>query len=67
MLKEMQKDRERFTPKTGYNVVGVDDFERPGEQLYLISHHKDMAAAQAALEAFKARSKGDAAYIYGPG
>jgi len=64
MLRAMQKDMQRFIPATGFNVVGVDDFEPPGEQLYLISHHDDQAGAEAALEAFQARSKGDKAYIY---
>ncbi|MEM2141321.1 MAG: hypothetical protein QXJ74_07740 [Nitrososphaera sp.] len=27
------EDRIRHTPKTGYDLVGVDDFEEPGEQL----------------------------------
>lgn len=41
-------DRERFTPKTGWNLVGIDTVAVPGEQLYLISHHGKKAAATAA-------------------
>ena len=44
-------DRARFTPKTGWNLVGVDTFAIPGEQLYLISHHGKRAEAEAAKKA----------------
>lgn len=64
MLLAMQKDRARFIPETGFNVVGVDTFEIPGEQLYLIGHYSTQAKAEAALVAFQKRSKGDSAYIY---
>ncbi|MCH7899191.1 MAG: outer membrane beta-barrel domain-containing protein, partial [Proteobacteria bacterium] len=37
MLAEMAKDKKRFIPKTGLNIVGVDTHEVPGEQLYLIA------------------------------
>ncbi len=30
------KDRELHTPKTGYELVGIDDFEFFGEQLYTL-------------------------------
>ena len=66
MLKAMKKDRERFTPKTGFNLVGVDDFERPGEQLYLIDHFPDRDAAEKALAARKKVRPREKVYIYGP-
>lgn len=36
----MLQDREKHTPETGYNIVGIDDFEEPGEQLYTKAHFK---------------------------
>ncbi len=27
-----------FTPETGFNLVGIDCYEQPGEKLYLIGH-----------------------------
>ncbi len=44
-------DRSRFTPATGWNLVGIDTFEIPGEQLYLISHHGKKSEAMAAAGA----------------
>lgn len=67
MLKPMSEDKAKFIPKTGYNVVGVDDFELPGEQLYLVRHFDDEAAATAAATKFKKDNPGEAAYVYGPG
>ena len=66
MLDEMRADIKRFTPEQGYNLVGVDDFEMPGKQLYLIGHFATRAEAEAAQRDFNARSNGDKAYIYGP-
>ena len=44
------EDRERHTPKEGYDLVGIDDFEPIGEQLYFISHHKTREEAEKALK-----------------
>lgn len=67
MLDAMKRDRARFRPKSGYNVVGVDTFEDPGEQLYLIGHADDEPGAKKILAQFKAQNPGgDDAYIYGP-
>lgn len=65
MLKAMKKDREKFIPKAGFNLVGVDEFERPGEQLYLIDHLTDRGAAVKALDAWKKAHPRAKAYIYG--
>lgn len=48
------EDRRRHTPKEGYDLVGMDDYEPIGEQLYFISHHK---TAKEAIEAFKKRKE----------
>ena len=66
MLKAMKKDRENFTPKTGFNLVGVDDYEVPGEQLYLIQHCTTEEEAVAAMTARKKIRPREKVYIYGP-
>ena len=52
----------RNTPKTGFNLVGVDTYEMPGEELYFISHHKTEAEANAAKAS---RDKDEICHIYG--
>ena len=66
MIEAMQKDKEKFIPESGYNVVGVDDFDLPGEQLYLIKHFAAREEAEAFLAARKKAHPGEKAYIYGP-
>jgi hypothetical protein len=68
MLDAMKKDKARWIPKEGegFNVVGVDDHELPGEQLYLISNHPERAAAEAALAKFKSDYPGEVGFVYGP-
>lgn len=66
MLDKMKAEKKRWIPKTGYNVVGVDDFELPGEKLYLISHHGTEAEANRALAVFQKQNPEEAAYVYGP-
>lgn len=65
MLKAMQRDKERFIPTSGFNVVGVDDFEDSGEQLYLIAHRDAEAEAKAVYKEWKKKNPGETAYIYG--
>jgi hypothetical protein len=40
----------QLIPETGYNLVGLDDFEPPGEELYLIAHFATRAEAERAME-----------------
>jgi hypothetical protein len=65
MLELMAADMDRHTPETGFNVVGIDDHEVPGEQLYLISHHETLEEAERAATKAR-RGHGDAVYVYGP-
>lgn len=68
MLEAMAKDKAQWTPGPGegFNVVGIDTHELPGEQIYLIANHAEEAAAEAALAQFKANNPGETAYVYGP-
>jgi hypothetical protein len=58
-----QKDRLAHTPEKGFNLVGIDNFEPLGEQLYLIKHFENEEEAIAALEAWK-KNHTDDAVIY---
>jgi len=56
-----------MTPKPGqgYNLVGVDDFEDPGDELYLIDHFPTRARADAARLDRKRRKSDETLYVYG--
>jgi len=62
----MLKDKERHIPTSGFNVVGVDTYELPGEQMYLIGHYPTREGAEVALKRWMRRNRGDIAYVYGP-
>lgn len=66
MFDAMMKDKKRVTPKAGFNVVGVDDFEMPGEQLYIVSHHDTRPEAEAVVKKFVKQNPDEAVHIYGP-
>lgn len=55
-------DMKRHTPGSGFNLVGLDDHEPAGEQLYTISHHDTRAEAVEAQNAFPGD---DETFIYG--
>lgn len=60
-MDKMRMDRDRHIPVSGFNLVGLDDFELPGEQLYLIGNFPTMEEALAAQAAW---SHSDKTYIY---
>ena len=66
MIKTMLEDKKQFIPKAGFNVVGVDDFEDPGEQLYLIGHFVTRPMAEARKKLFKKQNPGESVFIYDP-
>ena len=35
---QFEKEKMKLTPETGFNLVGMDYFENPGNQLYIIEH-----------------------------
>jgi hypothetical protein len=59
-LDKMLADAASHRPETGFNVVGFDEFEEPGEQLFLMKHLATIEEARA----WKAKNGGYA--IYGP-
>ena len=66
-LKAMLAQKAEMTPKAGFNLVGLDDFEDPGEQLFLIGHYETEAKAKAAQALHKTRNKDVRTFIYGAG
>ena len=55
----------QMTPAEGFNVVGMDDYEDPGEELYLVAHVGTMQEAQALVDQRKKQSPDEVLYIYG--
>lgn len=35
-----EKEKIKLTPDSGFNLVGIDYFAEPGNQLYIISHYE---------------------------
>jgi hypothetical protein len=64
-FEDAQAEILRFTPEEGFNVVGVDSFERPGEALYLVGRYATRREAAAAAREHEERS-GDRAHVYAP-
>lgn len=63
---KMLDEKAAATPETGFNLVGVDDFEAPGQKLYIIAWYETRAEAEARLAEHAAREdhNGDALYVY---
>ncbi len=57
-------EKTRFTPESGFNLVGIDPFGTRGSQLYLIEHFDRY---QDALSAKKSRKNQDEYLILYPG
>ena len=55
-----ENEKIKLTPKTGFNLVGIDYFEDTGNQLYIIEHF-DMY--QDALNAKKDRKNQDEYFV----
>jgi len=53
MIDEMMKEVEKFTPKLGFNVCGIDEYDPPGEKLFLIKHFKTKKEAEAHVKKLK--------------
>ena len=55
----------RLTPDEGYNLVGVDDFEEAGNELYLIDSFDTRVEAEQAMKTRKSEDADEVVYIYG--
>jgi hypothetical protein len=58
--------KKKMIPKTGANLVGMDDFEEPGDELYLIAHFPSAQAAEKAQAKRKKTHPGEVSYVYTP-
>ena len=57
MSEEITKEEKiKLTPDSGFNLVGIDYFEQPGNRLYLVKHFD---VYQEALNAKKERKQSD--------
>jgi hypothetical protein len=56
-----------MTPRKGegYNVVGVDSFEEPGDELYLIGNYSTQEEAER-VAALRRRQHPDTVHVYAP-
>ena len=52
MTDNFEKQKSEFTPENGFNLVGIDYFDNPDGQLYLVEHFE---MYQDALKAKKDR------------
>ncbi len=59
-----EEERAKFTPESGFNLVGIDPFGSRGSQLYLIEYFERY---QDALNAKKSRKNPDEYLILYPG
>lgn len=63
-IKAMLAQKKEMTPKTGFNLVGVDDYEKPGEQLFIISSHKTESEAKSAQTKYAKKEPEVQTFIY---
>ena len=55
-----EKEKVKMTPKTGFNLIGIDYFEDTGNQLYLVEHFE---MYQDALNAKKDRKNQEEYFV----
>ena len=55
-----ENEKMKLTPKTGFNLVGIDYFEDTGNQLYLVEHFE---MYQDALNAKKDRKNQEEYFV----
>ena len=65
-LDKMIANKESLIPKSGANLVELDDFEEPGEQLSLIAHYETAEEAEEAKRERLAVRPNQVLYVYLP-
>jgi hypothetical protein len=58
------KAKKAVTPGKGFNVVGVDRFEKPGDELFVVSHHPTRPEAEKALADWKRKNPGSKGHVF---
>ena len=61
----MLAQKKQMTPKEGFNLVGLDDYEEPGDQLFLIGHYDTNEEAVKAEKDHNRRNKDVRTFVYG--
>ncbi|WP_224999931.1 hypothetical protein [Cesiribacter sp. SM1] len=66
-IQKILEQKQKYVPKTGYNVVGVDRYEIPGsdDALFLIAHTHSLQEAEHIRAQYNG-NEGITAYIYTP-
>ena len=66
-FKLMLKAKAEMTPALGhgYNLVGMDHYETPGDELYLIANYSTEAEANKAEAEREKEHPGETVYVYG--
>lgn len=59
-------EKERFIPDEGFNLVGVDTFEDPGEELFLIGNYATKEEAEKERKNRLKDNPDERFYIYEP-
>lgn len=66
MFDKMLEAKKAAMPKSGFNLVGVDKFERdPSDALYVIDHYDSREEADDALARRAEANPDETLYIYG--
>lgn len=60
------RQMETMTPKKGFNLVGVDTFEDPGNELYFIGHFSTRAAAEREKKNRLKKNPHEVVHVYEP-
>jgi hypothetical protein len=55
----------RMIPEAGFNLVGLDDYEQAGDELYLIDNFATRPEAEAAKTARLKENPDEKLFIYG--
>jgi len=65
-LKKRIEAMKEMTPTKGFNLVGVDDYEEPGDELFLVGNYATREAAELERSVREKASPDVKFYIYEP-
>ncbi|HTP25708.1 MAG TPA: hypothetical protein VMK12_08620 [Anaeromyxobacteraceae bacterium] len=63
-LQLIAEEIDRYTPKEGFNLCGLDDFEDFGERVHLIAHFSTLKEARELRDRFLNEKPDDDLVIY---
>jgi hypothetical protein len=65
-IDKMLDAKERMTPTEGFNLVGVDEYEEPGDELYLVGNFLSKNAANLERQRRLKENPTEKLHIYEP-